>query len=114
MLPKLESALHIRIADQYAIHQDNDTRRTTELMWFIAQCTDSPSSNLVTHLKLDRIVVALGPKGFVGIVDIGLVLVTANDRLHFTPNLHQVLGVPENDFQQGLLQSRKMVFLQQR
>lgn len=54
----------------------------------------------VTHLKLDSVVVALGPESFVGVVDIGLVLVAPNDRLHFTPDLHQMLGVPEIDLQQ--------------
>ena len=67
----------------------------------IARSIDSLSSKPVTHLKLDRIVVvALRSKGLVGVIDICLVLVTADDRLHFTPNLHQVLGVPENHSQQ--------------
>ena len=61
-----------------------------------------PSCSPVTHLKLDRVVVALGPESFIGVVDIGLVLVAADDRLHFTPDLHQVLGVPEDDLQQRL------------
>lgn len=73
----------------------------------------SPSCDSVTYLKLYSVAVALGPKSFVGIVDIGLVLVAADDWLHLAPDLHKMLGVPENHLQQCPLQPRKMVFLRQ-
>lgn len=76
-----------------------DSKHTTK-QWTALVQISAHECNPVAHLKLDSVVVALGPKSFVGVVDIGLVLVAANDRLHFTPDLHQMLGVPENDLQQ--------------
>ncbi len=61
--------------------------------------TQSLRKDSCACLKFDRVVVLLRPKCLVGISDVGLVLVAAYDGLHLTPHFHQLLRVPEDDFQ---------------
>lgn len=63
-------------------------------------------------LQLDSVVAALRPKSLVGISQIGLVLIAAYDGLHLAFHLCQLLGIPEDDLQELLLQPREVILLQ--
>ena len=75
-----------------------------------ACCRDIKGSS--PCLELHRVVVPLRPKCLVGISDIRFVLVAAYNGLYLTSHFHQLLGVPEDDLQQLLLQPREMILLQ--
>lgn len=74
--------------------------------------SETYSRHLVTNLQFDCLFTVLGAKSLVCISGLRLVLIATHNRLHLPLDFHQLLCVPKNNLEQGLLQPRKVVLLQ--